>query len=327
MTTAATSSGRPNRPSGSSSFQVKMRKGHNQEGRAELLLGELAEQPEERVVAIVHDALLQRDDGVVGDPDLLGADLGTALGNVAVANSGFRPHHLRARVGVQRVHLQRRKSNKEAWPGEVRLVLFVVADDVTHILTEKALDALMELLDVVDVRLHHPVGTIRIRWARPEGRYRLGDLVVKGEITHQVPDDRKGLHGGDGNRFTGRKQAHLGHAHESWPTVDLDAARAALTGLAVPSDRQVGRLRRLQAVDHIEQHHPLLGLNPVLRVTSGPRVAPEKPQRDDRHYPFSLIIRLSSSGISMIGLRAVMIVASRLHTTMFTEAKRGSVDG
>src|SRR5947207_13169300 len=41
------------------------------------------------VVEIVHHALLQRDDGVVRDVDRLGADLRTALGDVAVADPGL----------------------------------------------------------------------------------------------------------------------------------------------------------------------------------------------------------------------------------------------
>src|SRR5580658_1329624 len=39
----------------------------------------LAEQPADRVVVIVDHTLLDRDDGVVGDRDLLGAHLGAAL--------------------------------------------------------------------------------------------------------------------------------------------------------------------------------------------------------------------------------------------------------
>src|SRR5436190_582548 len=43
-------------------------------------------QLQHRVVKLVHHALLERDDGIVRDRDVLGADLRAALGDVAVAN-------------------------------------------------------------------------------------------------------------------------------------------------------------------------------------------------------------------------------------------------
>src|SRR5690242_7306850 len=43
------------------------------------------------VVEVVHHALLERDDRVVGDVDRLGADLGAALGDVAVADARLLP--------------------------------------------------------------------------------------------------------------------------------------------------------------------------------------------------------------------------------------------
>ena len=38
--------------------------------------------PGQRIVELVHHALLERDDGVVGDGDPIGTDLGAALGDV-----------------------------------------------------------------------------------------------------------------------------------------------------------------------------------------------------------------------------------------------------
>ena len=40
-----------------------------------------------RIVVLVDDAFLERDDGVVGDGDVLRADVGTALGDVAVTDA------------------------------------------------------------------------------------------------------------------------------------------------------------------------------------------------------------------------------------------------
>src|SRR5262249_7521097 len=47
---------------------------------------DLPPHPQHRVVILVHDALFQRDDAVVGDLDVLGADLGAALGDVTQAD-------------------------------------------------------------------------------------------------------------------------------------------------------------------------------------------------------------------------------------------------
>src|SRR6266496_6655805 len=48
---------------------------------------DLGAEPEQRVVFAADDALLQRNQRVVGDLDVLGADLGAALGDVAVAEA------------------------------------------------------------------------------------------------------------------------------------------------------------------------------------------------------------------------------------------------
>ena len=51
-------------------------------------------------------------------------------------------------------------------PAKARLVVLVVADDVADVLAQEALDALVELLDPVDVLLEHPpraVGFLRAR--------------------------------------------------------------------------------------------------------------------------------------------------------------------
>src|SRR5271170_5503920 len=57
--------------------------------RAAALLEDPAEQAHHRIVVGVGDALLERDDGVVGDLDVLRADLGAALGDVAEADAAL----------------------------------------------------------------------------------------------------------------------------------------------------------------------------------------------------------------------------------------------
>ena len=75
---------------------------------------ELAPGPLDRVVVLVGDALLERDDRVVGDLDVLRADLGAALGDVAVADPAAVLEVL-APVGlVDRVHLEPGRPDEEA---------------------------------------------------------------------------------------------------------------------------------------------------------------------------------------------------------------------
>src|SRR6476659_4300866 len=52
-----------------------------------LPLEELAAQPDDGVVLTVGDAFLHRDQRIIGDLDVLGADFGAALGDVAVAEA------------------------------------------------------------------------------------------------------------------------------------------------------------------------------------------------------------------------------------------------
>src|SRR5437867_7131874 len=111
------------------------------------------------VVEVVHDAFLQRDDGIVGDVDRLRADLRAALRDVAEADPGLLPEVSGARGDVERVHLEARQADEEAGAREV-ILLVVVPEHVTDVLAEEALDALAELLHPVDVDLLHAPGAV-----------------------------------------------------------------------------------------------------------------------------------------------------------------------
>ena len=54
-----------------------------------ILAGKQAEQFGDRIVISVDDPFLERNDGVVGYMNMLGADLGAALGDVAVNFTGL----------------------------------------------------------------------------------------------------------------------------------------------------------------------------------------------------------------------------------------------
>src|SRR5215203_463007 len=66
----------------------------------------LAPGPHHRIVKLRHHPLLERDDGVVGDVDMLRAHLSTTLGDVAHAKSGLFLQERATIVRVQRMHLQ-----------------------------------------------------------------------------------------------------------------------------------------------------------------------------------------------------------------------------
>src|SRR5580692_8783249 len=108
--------------------------------------GDLAAQPHQGIVLAADNALLQRDQGVVGDLDILRADLGAALGDVAVAKPEVILGDFAPVSSVRRMHLQFGDAHEEARPGEVVLVLGVITDHVAGVLAQVALDALAELL-------------------------------------------------------------------------------------------------------------------------------------------------------------------------------------
>ena len=150
--------------------------------------GDLAEELQQRVVASVDDALLERDDRVVGDVDAFGADFGAAFRDVAESEAALVRNELGPVERVERMHLEARDADQEPRP-EVAAVQSVIAQDVTHVLAEEALDALAKLGDAVDVRLaNRPVrvGLWRERWDP------FVDLVVPGDVGDEVADDWKG---------------------------------------------------------------------------------------------------------------------------------------
>src|SRR6185503_19783151 len=139
---------------------------------------QLAADDRDRVVLAIDHALLQRDDAVVGDADVLGADLGAAPRDVAQARAELLADLGDAVVGVERVHLQAGQPDHEARAVErpgggaagagrlgLERGLVAVAQDVADVLAQEALDALAELLHPVDVFLVHAVGAVGV--ARP----------------------------------------------------------------------------------------------------------------------------------------------------------------
>src|SRR5829696_5607967 len=144
---ARTQSRRDGRRPSSSWARTAMRRASAREAGAGSVLAapDLVPEPGDRVVADVGDPFLEGDDGVVGDVDVLGADLGAALGDVAQAKAHLLAEQLAAVAGLQGVHLELGVADEHARAGEAALVLLVVTDDVADVLAQEALDALVEL--------------------------------------------------------------------------------------------------------------------------------------------------------------------------------------
>src|SRR6185295_12870384 len=96
-----------------------------------------AEEPLYRIIELVDHPFLQGDDGVVGDGDPFGADLGAALGDVAVADALGLPQLGEAVLDVQRMHLQSGGVDEQPGSDEL-LVQVVVAQHVADVLAEEA---------------------------------------------------------------------------------------------------------------------------------------------------------------------------------------------
>src|SRR3989454_8188637 len=259
--------------------------------------------------------------------DVCSSDLGTTLRDVAEADAGRVLDEGRAVDCVERVHVEAGQLDEEARPRERVLVLLVVADDVADVLAEEALDALVELLDAVDVLLHHPVGAIRLRRVDAQRRHLLGLDVVVGDVGDEVADGGEAADRRHRDRLALLEEIHPRHAHEARLAVDLGAARAALAGLAVPAHREVGGLRGLDAVDEIEHHHPRVGLDPVRLEVAAAGVPAEHVHGERRHHLRSWNSALSSAGISGSGSRLTWTRPSFSLNTTLTLPQVSSVYG
>src|SRR5262249_42552131 len=150
----------------------------------------------------------------------------------------------------------------------------VLAEHVADVLAKEALDALAEFLDPIHFLLAHSPRAVRcIRLARFERWNHLVDLVVPGDIGHQIFDDGKRLHRLNCNRRLDRDRVHAGHAHKPWLAVDFGRAGAALAGLAVPTAGEIASLGGLYLVYAIQHYHPFADFNRVVLEVAAAFVA------------------------------------------------------
>src|SRR5262249_10727436 len=101
-------------------------------------------------------------------------------------------------------------------------------------------------------------------------------------------------------------------AHQLRAAVDLGRARPALPRLAVPADREIRRLRRLDLVDRVEHDHPGDDVDGVVLEMPAGFVRPPDLERRLGHDCCSSMICFSSAGIGGSGTRARSIEPSAL---------------
>src|SRR4051812_15596417 len=162
----------------------------------------------------IDDSLLERNDGVVGDRNVLRTHLGAALGDVAIANAVTFLELVPAVEDVERMHLELRRVDEQARSHEL-LVEMVIAQDMTYVLAKEALDAFPEFLDPVRIRLSHAPGAIgRIRRPRREFPDSLLRPEVRGNVGNEILDRRKGAHRFYRHRLVQIELTQARHAHQ-----------------------------------------------------------------------------------------------------------------
>src|SRR4029450_10936931 len=107
---------------------------------------EHAQQLGYRIVELVDDAFLQRDDGIFRNRDVLRAHLRATPCDVAETDAVAAPQMAEAWLGIERVHLERGVVENEAGADEL-FVQVMITQDVADILAQETFDALAELLD------------------------------------------------------------------------------------------------------------------------------------------------------------------------------------
>src|SRR5262245_53039521 len=139
----------------------------------------------DRVVQVVDDTLLERDDGIVGNGDAFRTHFRAALGDVAVTDAVRVLEIARAPLHVERIHLECRRVQQMTWPDKLREHA-MVAQHVTDILTEKTLDALAELLHAFGIDLSHSPGAVGLWSFRLEFLDGLLGLKIPRHVSDEV---------------------------------------------------------------------------------------------------------------------------------------------
>src|SRR6266699_1931755 len=239
-----------------------------------------AEEHGQRIVKLVHHALLEWNDGVVGDANLLRANFGAALRDVAKADPKLILEQAGAVAAVERMHFKPGNAHKKARPGEL-LLLVVFAKNVAYVLTQKTFDALAELLHAVHVELRDFPFNSRARFER--GDFPV-DTVIPRNVGDKVFDARKGFHRKDGDGLVHREIVHAGLAGQAGTAVNFRGARAALPCFAIPADGEVRGEMALDVVESVENDHAGSDGHAVVHRLPALRISAKNPQGGFFHH-------------------------------------------
>src|SRR5947207_5548371 len=143
-----------------------------------LLPRQLSQEPTHWIVEIIYNSLFQRNDRVVGDVDVFGANLGAAFSDVAVADTELLFQQLGSIQTVKRMHFKPRHAHKESRSAELFL-LVVIAQHVANVLAQEAFDAFTKLLYAIDLALIHLPFHV---WLGCERRNLFVDAVIPGDV-------------------------------------------------------------------------------------------------------------------------------------------------
>src|SRR5258708_32586375 len=108
---------------------------------------------------LIDHAFLERNNSIIRDRDAFGTNLCAAFGDVTIADAREVVEIFGPILGVERVHFEGRRVNKKSRPDKF-LMLFMIPEDVAHILAQKTLDTLAKLLHAVYVLLLHSPGAV-----------------------------------------------------------------------------------------------------------------------------------------------------------------------
>src|SRR5580704_7387983 len=100
------------------------------------------------MVELVDDTLLQRNDGIVGNVNIFGADFGATLRDVAEADAEVVLEQAGAIERIQRMKLEAGDTDEKARTAEFGFGV-VLTKDVADVLAKKTLDTFAEFLHAV----------------------------------------------------------------------------------------------------------------------------------------------------------------------------------
>lgn len=181
------------------------------------------QKPHQRIIELVGYTFLQRNDSIVGDGDVLWANCGTTLGDIAITYTVFLLEICAAVFHIEGVHFQRCRVDHVPGPGKF-LVQVVLTQYMADILTQETLDTFPELLYPVYVTLHHPPGAIRGVWpAWFEFPDPLLHPVINRDIRYEITYNGEGLHRLNSHGLSLGHITHPRHAHK--PRVPIDLGR------------------------------------------------------------------------------------------------------